>query len=282
MMSTPKKSSSVLRLALATGVAGSLVAALAVPAMTAGEESAQGDQQVTMALTGSQVLGSITAVGTGAEARQARVEATIADVDTVAPAVTSTGPTPEQLAAQAAAQAQAQAAAEAARQAAAEQAKRAAAQRAAAARAAQAPAQASRTQVRTAPAPAAAAPAAAPAPAAPAPAPAANGSIVGIAASLSGIPYVWGGTSLRGFDCAGFTQYVYAQAGKSIPRTANGQQAAAIRVTDPQPGDLVFFGYPAYHVGIYAGPGKLYDAQRTGTFTGLHNIWTRPSGYGRF
>ena len=113
------------------------------------------------------------------------------------------------------------------------------------------------------------------------PAPSASG-IVGIAKSLFGIPYVYGGSSPSGFDCSGFTSYVYRQAGISIPRTASQQQAAATRVSNPQPGDLVFFGYPAYHVGIYVSPGRMIDAQRTGTVIGNHSIWTTPSGYGRF
>ena len=106
--------------------------------------------------------------------------------------------------------------------------------------------------------------------------------IVGIAQSLFGIPYVYGGSSPSGFDCSGFTSYVYRKAGISIPRTASQQQAAATRVSNPQPGDLVFFGYPAYHVGIYVSPGRMIDAQRTGTVIGYHSIWTTPSGYGRF
>jgi len=135
--------------------------------------------------------------------------------------------------------------------------------------------------------PAAARPAPAPARPAPAPAPAAapapTGGIVGIAASLSGIPYRYGGTTTSGFDCSGFTSYVYRMAGKSIPRTAEAQRAASVKVANPVPGDLVFFGYPAYHVGIYAGPGKLYDSQRTGTFSGLHSIWTMKGvSFGRF
>ncbi|HET7398772.1 MAG TPA: C40 family peptidase [Intrasporangium sp.] len=116
---------------------------------------------------------------------------------------------------------------------------------------------------------------------APAPAPSASG-IVGIAQSMSGVPYVWGGTTPSGFDCSGFTSWVYRRAGISIPRTASAQQAAARRVSNPQPGDLVFFGYPAYHVGIYVSPGRLLDAQRPGTTVGNHSIWTTPSGYGRF
>src|SRR6476620_571667 len=133
---------------------------------------------------------------------------------------------------------------------------------------------ASRTTTRTA------------APAAPAvnaaPVPAATGGIIGIAASLSGIYYRYGGTTTAGFDCSGFTSYVYRHAGISIPRTASAQAAASTRVSDPRPGDLVFFGSPAYHVGIYVSPGRMIDAQRTGTVIGNHSIWTTPSGYGRF
>ncbi len=115
----------------------------------------------------------------------------------------------------------------------------------------------------------------------PSPSQSASG-IVGIAQSLFGIPYVYGGSSPSGFDCSGFTSYVYRQAGISIPRTASQQQAAATRVSNPQPGDLVFFGYPAYHVGIYVSPGRMIDAQHSGTTIGNHSIWTTPSGYGRF
>ncbi|GAB3885188.1 C40 family peptidase [Terrabacter terrigena] len=111
--------------------------------------------------------------------------------------------------------------------------------------------------------------------------PSASG-IVGIAQSFFGVPYVYGGNSPSGFDCSGLTSYVYRQAGISIPRTASAQQNAATRVSDPQPGDLVFFGTPAYHVGIYVSPGRMIDAQRPGTVVGNHSIWTTPSGYGRF
>ena len=130
---------------------------------------------------------------------------------------------------------------------------------------------ASRTTTRTA----------APATANPAPAP--TGGIIGIAASLSGIYYRYGGTTTAGFDCSGFTSYVYRQVGKSIPRTAEAQRAASSKVSNPVPGDLIFFGYPAYHVGIFAGAGKMYDSPRTGQTTGLHVIWTQTNvSYGRF
>ena len=103
-----------------------------------------------------------------------------------------------------------------------------------------------------------------------APVPAATGGIIGIAASLSGIYYRYGGTTTAGFDCSGFTSYVYRQVGMSLPRTAEAQRAASTKVSNPAPGDLIFFGYPAYHVGIYAGGGMMYDSPRTGKTTGLH------------
>jgi len=116
-----------------------------------------------------------------------------------------------------------------------------------------------------------------------APVPAPTGGIIGIAASLSGIYYRYGGTTTAGFDCSGFTSYVYRQVGKSIPRTAEAQRAASTKVSNPVPGDLIFFGYPAYHVGIYAGGNMMYDSPRTGKTTGLHVIWTQTNvSYGRF
>jgi cell wall-associated NlpC family hydrolase len=142
-----------------------------------------------------------------------------------------------------------------------------------AAPAAAATTRASRTTTRTAPAPAVNA----------APVPAPTGGIIGIAASLSGIYYRYGGTTTAGFDCSGFTSYVYRMVGKSIPRTAEAQRAASTKVSNPVPGDLIFFGYPAYHVGIYAGGNMMYDSPRTGKTTGLHVIWTQNQvSYGRF
>ncbi len=126
---------------------------------------------------------------------------------------------------------------------------------------------------------AASVPRAAAAPASLAPAAAPRSGVLGIAAGLSGIPYRWGGTTPAGFDCSGFTQYVFRQAGVSLPRTAAAQRAATIPVSNPQPGDLIFFG--TWHVGIYAGPGKMYDSPTAGQTTGLHSIWSSGVTYGR-
>ncbi|MHB8186857.1 MAG: C40 family peptidase [Dermatophilaceae bacterium] len=113
-----------------------------------------------------------------------------------------------------------------------------------------------------------------------APAPASAG-VLAIAASLKGIYYVYGGTTLAGFDCSGFTQYVFNRVGISLPRTAEEQRQFATPVSIPQPGDLVFFGAPAYHNGIYAGNGMMWDSPRTGEDVALRAIWSSSVTYGR-
>lgn len=87
------------------------------------------------------------------------------------------------------------------------------------------------------------------------------GSILSKAAQYLHTPYVWGGTSPRGFDCSGFVQYVYRQCGYSLPRVASDQAAAGRKVSrsDLKPGDLVYFssGGEINHIGIYVGNGKF-------------------------
>lgn len=123
-------------------------------------------------------------------------------------------------------------------------------------------------------------PAPAPVPqAAPAPAPAASGgSVLTIAARYVGTPYRYGGTTPSGFDCSGFVQYVYAQLGVSLPRTANQQIDAGRRVSrsEARPGDIVSFvkGGSVYHNGLYAGGNMLYDSPRTGKSLSKREIWT--------
>ncbi|MGL5816493.1 MAG: C40 family peptidase [Phycicoccus sp.] len=107
--------------------------------------------------------------------------------------------------------------------------------------------------------------------------------VVDIARSLLGIRYYYGGESpSTGFDCSGFTQYVFGKAGIDLPRTASAQQDAATPVDDPKPGDLVFFGSPAWHVGIYTGNGMMIDSPREGKSTSERDIFDGVSGYGRF
>nr|WP_246241932.1 NlpC/P60 family protein [Flexivirga aerilata] len=113
------------------------------------------------------------------------------------------------------------------------------------------------------------------------PADAGLSAVVSIARKYLGVPYVWGGSSpSQGFDCSGLTSYVYKQAGLSIPRTASQQQRYMKATTNPQPGDLVFFGYPAYHVGIYIGNNQMIAAPKPGDVVKQQQIWTTPAGYG--
>jgi peptidoglycan DL-endopeptidase CwlO len=107
-----------------------------------------------------------------------------------------------------------------------------------------------------------------------------SGGVLGIAAGFAGTPYVYGGTTPSGFDCSGFTQYVFGQIGINLPRTAEQQRQFATPVSTPQPGDLVFFGAPAYHLGIYAGNGMMWDSPHTGSSVGLRSVFSGAT-YGR-
>lgn len=95
-----------------------------------------------------------------------------------------------------------------------------------------------------------------------------NGSIVTIAKKYLGTPYVWGGTSPKGFDCSGFTQYVYNQAGKKIGRNTVAQESAGtqIPVSQAQAGDLLFWGNKgsSYHVAISTGGNGYIAAPQPG------------------
>ena len=102
--------------------------------------------------------------------------------------------------------------------------------------------------------------------------------IISNALQYIGVPYVFGGTSPYGFDCSGFTKYVFANAGISLPRAADGQFYVGTRVSmnNLRAGDLVFFETyepgPS-HVGIYMGDGEFIHAgSSTGvTVSGLYD-----------
>lgn len=93
--------------------------------------------------------------------------------------------------------------------------------------------------------------------------------VIEYAKRFLGTPYVYGGTSSKGFDCSGFTQYMFREAlGIKLGRTTYDQikSGPAVSRTDLKPGDLVFFGSWSnpYHVGIYVGDGKYIHSPRTG------------------
>lgn len=81
--------------------------------------------------------------------------------------------------------------------------------------------------------------------------------IVAAAWAKVGLPYLWGGTGPDAYDCSGFVQYCYAQAGISLPRIAADQGAVGSSTTNPQAGDMVCWGH---HIGIYIGDGMMIDA----------------------
>jgi len=103
-----------------------------------------------------------------------------------------------------------------------------------------------------------------------------HGGVVGIAMHFLGVPYVWGGSTPRGFDCSGFVAYVFAQIGVSLPHSSYAMfgMGTPISIGDLQPGDLVFFT-GASHMGIYIGGGQFIHAPHTGDVVKISSL----SGY---
>lgn len=103
-----------------------------------------------------------------------------------------------------------------------------------------------------------------------------SSGILGYAQSFHGVPYVAGGSTPAGFDCSGFTSYVYRAFGVSLPRGANAQAYCGVPVSysEAKPGDLVVM--PG-HVGIYAGGGMITHAPTEGKVVSTVPIWTSVS-----
>lgn len=102
------------------------------------------------------------------------------------------------------------------------------------------------------------------------------------ATSLVGTPYVWGGASLAdgGFDCSGFTKYVYSKVGYTLNRTSTEQalQGVYVAKTNIQPGDLLFYSFDGTgkisHVAIYLGNGKMIHSPKTGDTVKITDMTT--------
>jgi len=108
--------------------------------------------------------------------------------------------------------------------------------------------------------------------------PAAERPIVSTALRYRGVPYHFGGSTPRGFDCSGFTRYVFAKNGVDIPRQADEQfvRGQAVAAAHLQPGDLVFFGNSGptnHHVGIYIGNGQMIHAPNSRTVVKISSIY---------
>ena len=100
-----------------------------------------------------------------------------------------------------------------------------------------------------------------------------HGGVVGVAMRYLGVPYVWGGSTPRGFDCSGLVMYVFAQIGVSLPHSSYAQYGMGTPVSmgELQPGDLVFFA-GASHVGIYIGGGQFIHAPHTGDVVKISSL----------
>ena len=109
--------------------------------------------------------------------------------------------------------------------------------------------------------------------------------ITDIATKYLGVPYLWGGTNPnKGLDCSGFVQLVYKQLGVDLPRVSRAQATvgkAVSSIDEALPGDLVSFGNPVHHIGIYIGNGKIIHAPRTGRNVSIDTIWENPTSIRR-
>lgn len=106
-------------------------------------------------------------------------------------------------------------------------------------------------------------------------------AVLEFAAQYLGTPYVYGGASPEGFDCSGFTYFVYKNIVQEIPRTATDQRAASTNLTLDEllPGDLVFFrnsgsGSGVGHAGIYVGEGQFIHSPNRGDYVSYDTLLT--------
>lgn len=100
-----------------------------------------------------------------------------------------------------------------------------------------------------------------------------------------GVPYKWGGTNPAvGLDCSGFVQRAFKDVGISLPRVAADQARQGTKVesiTEAKPGDLVAFGSPVDHIGIYVGDNTMIVAPRTGDVVKIQTLYRTPTAIRR-
>ena len=115
----------------------------------------------------------------------------------------------------------------------------------------------------------------------PAPGPPASGASAAVAKAKEqiGKPYEWGAAGPDSFDCSGLTSYAWRAGGRSLPHSSRAQYSATTRVPveSVAPGDLLFYGNPIHHVGLYIGDGQMIEAPETGKNVRIASIYR--SGY---
>ncbi len=116
-------------------------------------------------------------------------------------------------------------------------------------------------------------------------------SLVSFARTLLGTPYMWGGISIKHFDCSGFTKFVYMMNGIVLPRNAREQIRCGVEIpfdfSRMRPGDLVFFGrldgsgkpVSVTHVAMYIGDGRIIHSSQLVRINSLRD--GLPDSYGR-
>ena len=112
------------------------------------------------------------------------------------------------------------------------------------------------------------------------------GAAIAAARSVLGVRYTWAGASpSAGFDCSGLVMWAWAHGGKSLSHSSRVMysQARKIPISAAQPGDLIFYGSPMHHVGLYIGGGQMIHAPHTGSYVKLESIyyWSELVGAGR-
>jgi cell wall-associated NlpC family hydrolase len=110
-------------------------------------------------------------------------------------------------------------------------------------------------------------------------------TVLDAAQSQLGVPYVWGASSPgRGFDCSGLILWAYNQIGVSLPHSSRAMRAMTQRISfdQAQPGDLVFYGSPVHHVGLYIGSGQMVHAPHSGDVVKVSGVYSSGSpSFGR-
>ncbi|WP_285600818.1 NlpC/P60 family protein [Kineosporia sp. NBRC 101731] len=99
------------------------------------------------------------------------------------------------------------------------------------------------------------------------------------ACNQRGLPYVWAADGPSSYDCSGLTMKAYAAGGVSLPHSSRMQAGYGTSISNSalQAGDLVFFGSPINHVGIYLGNGMMVHAPQTGDVVKVATVWTTPT-----